>query len=48
LLALSISVGVVHLPQHSSDRRGLYTAADSAFYDAKHAGGDRVRVAAAG
>jgi diguanylate cyclase (GGDEF)-like protein len=28
-LALSISIGVAHLPQHSSDRRGLYTAADA-------------------
>ncbi len=25
LLALSISVGVAHVPQHSTDRRGLYT-----------------------
>jgi diguanylate cyclase (GGDEF)-like protein len=47
LLALSISVGVVHLPQHSSDRRGLYTAADNALYDAKRAGRGRVSVATA-
>lgn len=47
LLALSISVGVAHLPQHSSDRRGLYTAADNALYDAKRAGRGRVAVAAA-
>jgi diguanylate cyclase (GGDEF)-like protein len=46
LLALSISVGVAHLPQHSSDRRGLYVAADSALYDAKRAGRGRVSVAA--
>jgi diguanylate cyclase (GGDEF)-like protein len=46
LLALSISVGVAHLPQHSSDRRGLYTAADNALYDAKRAGRGRVSVAA--
>jgi diguanylate cyclase (GGDEF)-like protein len=45
LLALSISVGVAHLPQHSSDRRGLYTAADNALYDAKRAGRGRVSVA---
>jgi diguanylate cyclase (GGDEF)-like protein len=45
LLALSISVGVGHVPQHSSDRRGLYTAADNALYDAKRAGRDRVSVA---
>jgi diguanylate cyclase (GGDEF)-like protein len=46
LLALSISVGVGHLPQHSSDRRGLYTAADNALYAAKRAGRGRVSVAA--
>ncbi|WP_235003249.1 GGDEF domain-containing protein [Blastococcus haudaquaticus] len=46
LLALSISVGVAHVPQHSSDRRGLYTAADAALYDAKRAGRGRVSVAA--
>jgi diguanylate cyclase (GGDEF)-like protein len=45
LLALSISVGVAHVPQHSTDRRGLYTAADNALYDAKRAGRDRVAVA---
>ncbi|TKJ18360.1 diguanylate cyclase [Blastococcus sp. CCUG 61487] len=47
LLALSISVGVAHLPQHSTDRRGLYTAADTALYDAKRAGRGRVSVARA-
>ncbi|MFD2091406.1 GGDEF domain-containing protein [Blastococcus deserti] len=46
LLALSISVGVAHLPQHSNDRRGLYVAADSALYEAKRAGRGRVSVAA--
>lgn len=46
LLALSISVGVAHVPQHSDDRRGLYTAADAALYDAKRAGRGRVSVAA--
>jgi diguanylate cyclase (GGDEF)-like protein len=46
LLALSISVGVAHVPQHSNDRRGLYTAADAALYDAKRAGRGRVSVAA--
>jgi diguanylate cyclase (GGDEF)-like protein len=46
LLALSISVGVAHVAQHSTDRRGLYTAADNALYDAKRAGRDRVAVAA--
>lgn len=47
LLALSISVGVAHVPQHSDDRRGLYTAADAALYDAKRTGRGRVSVAAA-
>ena len=46
LLALSISVGVAHLPPHSTDRRGLYTAADAALYEAKRAGRGRVSVAA--
>jgi diguanylate cyclase (GGDEF)-like protein len=46
LLALSISVGVAHVPQHSSDRRGLYTAADAALYEAKRGGRGRVSVAA--
>ena len=46
LLALSISVGVAHVPQHSNDRRGLYIAADAALYDAKRAGRGRVSVAA--
>lgn len=45
LLALSISVGVAHVPQHSDDRRGLYTAADAALYDAKRTGRGRVSVA---
>ncbi len=47
LLAVSISVGVAHVPQHSTDRRGLYTAADAALYAAKRAGRGRVSVAAA-
>jgi diguanylate cyclase (GGDEF)-like protein len=47
LLAVSISVGVAHVPQHSTDRRGLYTSADAALYDAKRAGRGRVAVAGA-
>ena len=46
LLALSISVGVAHAAGASSDRRGLYTAADAALYEAKRAGRGRVSVAA--
>jgi diguanylate cyclase (GGDEF)-like protein len=46
LLAPSISAGVAHVPQHSSDRRGLYIAADAALYDAKRAGRGRVSVSA--
>jgi diguanylate cyclase (GGDEF)-like protein len=45
LLVLSISVGVAHVPQHSSDQRGLYAAADNALYDARRAGRGRVSVA---
>lgn len=44
-LPLSISVGVAHLPEHSGDLRGLYSAADAALYDAKRAGRGRVAVA---
>jgi diguanylate cyclase (GGDEF)-like protein len=46
LLALSISVGVAHVPQDSADRRGLYTAADAALYEAKRGGRGRLSVAA--
>jgi diguanylate cyclase (GGDEF)-like protein len=45
LLALSISVGVAHVPPRSSDRRRLYVAADAALYDAKRGGRGRVSVA---
>jgi len=47
LLALSISVGVAHLPHHSGGIRALYTAADAALYEAKRAGRGRVVVASA-
>ncbi|SEM02399.1 diguanylate cyclase (GGDEF) domain-containing protein [Blastococcus sp. DSM 46786] len=46
LVALSISLGVAHLPRHSRDRRGLYTSADSALYEAKRGGRGRVALAA--
>jgi diguanylate cyclase (GGDEF)-like protein len=45
MLALSISVGVAHAPQRSSDLRALYTAADAALYEAKRAGRGRVSLA---
>ncbi|RBY87546.1 GGDEF domain-containing protein [Blastococcus sp. TF02A-26] len=47
LLALSVSVGVAHAPQHASGMRGLYAAADAALYRAKNGGRGRVEVAAA-
>lgn len=46
LVALSISLGVAHVPRYSRDRRGLYTSADAALYDAKRAGRGRVALAA--
>lgn len=45
LLALSISLGVAHLPRRSRDIRALYSAADAALYEAKRAGRGRVVVA---
>jgi diguanylate cyclase (GGDEF)-like protein len=47
LLALSVSIGVAHVPRHADDLRGLYAAADAALYEAKRAGRGRVAVAAA-
>jgi diguanylate cyclase (GGDEF)-like protein len=45
LLALSISVGVAHVPGRSHDLETLYHAADSALYEAKRSGRGRVAVA---
>ncbi len=45
LLALSISVGVAHVPERSGDLQTLYHAADAALYDAKRSGRGRVAVA---
>ncbi|WP_304412903.1 GGDEF domain-containing protein [Blastococcus sp. URHD0036] len=45
LLALSVSVGVAHAPEHAQGMRDLYAAADAALYSAKRGGRDRVEVA---
>jgi diguanylate cyclase (GGDEF)-like protein len=44
-LALSISVGIAHAPQHATDLRGLCSAADAALYEAKRGGRDRAVLA---
>jgi diguanylate cyclase (GGDEF)-like protein len=41
-LTVSVSAGVAHAPTHARDLRTLYTSADSALYEAKRAGGNRV------
>jgi len=47
LLALSISLGVAHVPERQGDLTSLYHDADVALYDAKRAGRGRVAVTAA-
>ncbi len=44
--AVTLTVGVAAYPDHGDDMAGLVHAADEAMYRAKHAGGDRVQVAA--
>jgi GGDEF domain-containing protein len=39
---VSISAGLAHVPTHGSDLRTLYAAADTALYEAKRRGRDRV------
>ncbi len=41
-VAVSVSVGLAHVPTHASDLRSLYAAADASLYAAKRAGRDRV------
>lgn len=41
-LDVSISVGCAHMPTHATSLRPLYSAADSALYDAKRSGRGRV------
>lgn len=45
LLALTVSVGVAHAPDHALDVRALCSAADAALYRAKREGRDRASTA---
>ena len=44
-LAVTLSIGVAHLSTRGRELRSLYTAADSALYEAKRRGRDQVAVA---
>ena len=44
---ITLSLGVANFPQHGSSAQSLLQAADSALYEAKHGGRDRVAVASA-
>ncbi len=46
-LPVSVSIGCAHMPTNATDLRALYTAADSALYEAKRAGRGRVAIAQA-
>ena len=48
LVAVTVSIGVAHAPDHAADLPGLYRAADLALYEAKRAGRDQVAVAGPG
>jgi len=41
-----VSVGVAHAPDHASDLRDLYAAADAALYEAERGGRDGRALAA--
>jgi len=45
---ITASIGVAIFPDHADDAEGLLRAADTALYQAKHAGRDRVAVASPG
>lgn len=45
LSGVSLTIGVAAYPDHGTDVAELVRAADQAMFGAKHAGGDRVRVA---
>ncbi|WP_380163821.1 GGDEF domain-containing protein [Jannaschia sp. R86511] len=47
-VAVTVSVGVAHAPDHAVDLAGLYRAADTALYEAKRGGRDQVAVARPG
>ena len=47
LSEVTLTVGVAVYPDHGADMASLLLAADTAMYEAKHAGGDRVQVAQA-
>jgi len=46
MLTVSVSLGLAHAPSDAMDLRTLYTAADTALYEAKRAGRGRLEVAA--
>jgi diguanylate cyclase (GGDEF)-like protein len=41
-LAITISMGIAHLPTHGANLRALYGAADTSLYVAKRCGRDQV------
>ncbi len=45
LSPVTLTIGVAVYPDHGANMNGLLLAADTAMYEAKHAGGDRVQIA---